>query len=101
MQQAGITPVDVVATLGRNLRAKKVTFDSEGGSYEVDDGPTQIHAANILLKGMRILTGGDVNVFQGDGNGKAAIMFGMPDLNAPPEEDEDTVEGEYTVKDVN
>lgn len=95
MEQAGITPVDVVATLGRNLHATKAVFDSEGNFHEVEDGPTQVHAANIMLKGMRVLTGGDVNVVNMDGGGKNVITFAL-DLNEDPEEDDpNVIDGEF------
>ncbi len=97
MELAGVTPVDVVATLGRNLHATKAVFDSEGNFHEVDDGPTQVHAANIMLKGMRVLTGGDVTVINADGGGKNVIEFAL-DLNAEPEDDDpNVIDGQFTV----
>ncbi len=90
MRQAGIAPVDVIDTLGRNMTAKKSYTTKEGDTYEVDDGPTQIHAASILLKGMHLLTGGGTTVTV-EGGPAPQITFGMPDLNADPD---DFIEGE-------
>lgn len=86
----------MVGTVVRNMNAKKVTFDVHGDMHEIDDGPTQVNAAAILLKGMRILTGGDVNVFTQTEGTPPTIQFGGPDLASDPEEEDDPsiIEGE-------